>query len=527
MKNIFFSFATLLLCIGIPVSPAFAAVADNTIDAVVALHTAAKSGTGFFISKDGYILTNEHVIRGSSVVDVCRQADAKSDAVCGLSATVVAENTEIDVALLKVDPDPKFPYPFLMLGTSGSIALDDSIRLLGFPDSGGGSLTVTSGKVSGWLKNGSLIKVDASLSSGSSGGAMINTKEEAIGISQAVITGDFSTSGVVIPIDIVKSWLFTSGFPSVTSFGTNIEALETNRKSLEELLASYQDQSRKQKVAYETIVIEHDKMRSDQKKDYEAVIKSYEVQSRNQKNEIDSYLADVQARYSQATYLAEKRRLDLEWERFLDRIAASKAKTEATYKSNLDIIDQKQAAALEAAGVIDLTPRIAEAHEALEKIKREISKLRLATAQKKVKELGKSSDGTSTANSSAPPENTPSTSGALPTESDVVPYENFGSPQAKLVTANWLLKSIKFTKNNQNFVLFFWKPVNAETIRTAQKAEAVITTSENGSAVTPLIVRKKFFLIKYDQGEAYTVEIRLLNNNNVLLDTLKFETVAR
>ncbi len=503
-------------------SLALAAIDETTREAVVQIRTAEKSGSGFFISKNGYLLTNDHVVSGASTVKICRQPDIKRNIICDRLATVITQDADIDIALLKInDVSATESFSYLPLATSVSLGLDDDVRLLGFPDSGGDSLTVTSGKVSGWLDNGSRIKVDASISSGSSGGVMIDANEQAIGVNVAVITGNFASSGVVIPIDLVKTWLFGSGYGNLASLGQTAEDLEHSKTALEELLQEYQRLAREQKGDYEDVIDKYQKQREEQEEQMEGVRESVEDKKRDYRSQIDSYLIDVQEQYSEATYDSEVVRLEKVWEDYLERTEGSLADVTKTYEANLNIIDRNEAAALEKAGIIDYTPRIAEAHAALENVKRELSKLRIASARKKAN--AKAQEDTDS------PEVSPSDSEmqedlSLPFETATVAYNNFGSPKSTTLDENWSVKSIAFNKNNRDFAFVFYKSLLPEVLRNTFLFEATITNADSNEEIRPLIVRKRLMMLMIEPGTKIIIELRALNRDGEILDTLRFET---
>jgi serine protease Do len=157
------------------------------------------SGSGFVISADGYILTNNHVVEDASEVWVA-MADGEE-----LAATLVGADPDIDVALIKVEPES--PLPTLALGDSEQLRVGDWVVAIGNPLDY--DHTVTAGIVSakGRVINATtyddFIQTDASINPGNSGGPLLNTSGQVVGINTAV--SRFG-QGIAfsVPIDMVK-----------------------------------------------------------------------------------------------------------------------------------------------------------------------------------------------------------------------------------------------------------------------------------------------------------------------------------
>lgn len=164
-------------------------------------------GSGFIISEDGYILTNEHVISGVTEISVFLGNQEKS-----LSAKVVGSDAELDLAVLKVNAGSKLPY--LKLGNDNNIRVGEWVIAIGNPY--GLDHTVTTGVISAkgrpvqvenrQYKN--LLQTDASINPGNSGGPLLNLAGEVIGINTAVNAGAQGI-GFAIPANTVKSVLST------------------------------------------------------------------------------------------------------------------------------------------------------------------------------------------------------------------------------------------------------------------------------------------------------------------------------
>ena len=167
----------------------------------------AASGSGFFITKDGYILTNYHVIEGASTVKVTAYDGTTYD------AAVIGGDEDYDIAVIKVDADGLTPA---IVGDSDKLAVGDNVLAVGNPlgELGG---TVTSGIVSALnrsvsiqgsssVNTMSLIQMDASVSPGNSGGGLFNMNGELVGIVNAKSSdSDAEGLGFAIPVnDAVK-----------------------------------------------------------------------------------------------------------------------------------------------------------------------------------------------------------------------------------------------------------------------------------------------------------------------------------
>jgi serine protease Do len=178
---------------------------DSLKDLFEKLHDGPRKGigSGFVIHRDGWILTNAHVIEGADRVEVDLGGGAK------LPARVVGTDGESDVALLKVNAP--HPLPFVPLGDSDRIAVAEWVMVIGSPF--GLDHSVTVGVVShtgrsdispvGRPGTYDFIQTDASINPGNSGGPVLDLRGEVIGIATAVnATGQ--GIGFAIPINMAK-----------------------------------------------------------------------------------------------------------------------------------------------------------------------------------------------------------------------------------------------------------------------------------------------------------------------------------
>jgi len=170
---------------------------------------AQSSGSGVIVTKDGYIVTNNHVIDNSSKVEVILNNKKTYD------ATVVGTDPSTDLALLKINAKN---LPAIVFGNSDKVKVGEWVLAVGNPFNL--ESTVTAGIVSAkgrslnMLQRGagnlsaieSFIQTDAAVNPGNSGGALINTKGELIGINTAIATrtGSFAGYSFAVPTSIVR-----------------------------------------------------------------------------------------------------------------------------------------------------------------------------------------------------------------------------------------------------------------------------------------------------------------------------------
>lgn len=162
-------------------------------------------GSGVIIDKDGYIVTNEHVISRASKITVMLADQTE------LVATLIRSDPVNDLALLKVDTAE--PLPFIKLGTSKDLMIGETVIALGNPFGLGHS--VTTGVLSALhrtlnvgndklnIEYKDLIQTDALINPGNSGGPLVNVDGELIGINTAILT-KAQGIGFAIPVDKVR-----------------------------------------------------------------------------------------------------------------------------------------------------------------------------------------------------------------------------------------------------------------------------------------------------------------------------------
>ncbi len=161
-------------------------------------------GTGFIISADGYVLTNDHVVGEASQITVSL-ADGRE-----YQGKVVGTDPRTDIALVKIDE--KKPFPHVRLGDSDKVEIGEWVVAIGNPF--GLDHTVTAGIVSAKGRRNvrpsgrrglyDFIQTDASINPGNSGGPLININGEVIGINSAV-NAQGQGIGFAIPINMAKT----------------------------------------------------------------------------------------------------------------------------------------------------------------------------------------------------------------------------------------------------------------------------------------------------------------------------------
>jgi serine protease Do len=165
-------------------------------------------GSGFIVSADGYVVTNNHVITAEGQGEVESISVTLADG-NEYPAKLVGKDAQSDLAVLKITAGK--PLPFVAFGNSGAARVGDWVIAIGNPFGLGG--TVTAGIVSAVLRNtgsGSAydryIQTDAAINQGNSGGPMFDMKGQVIGINRAILspTGGSVGIGLAIPSDIAS-----------------------------------------------------------------------------------------------------------------------------------------------------------------------------------------------------------------------------------------------------------------------------------------------------------------------------------
>jgi serine protease Do len=159
-------------------------------------------GSGFIISDDGYILTNDHVVDGADEVRV-RLSDGRT-----FTATIKGLDPKLDLALLKIEAGNHLPVA--KLGDSGALKVGEWVLAIGNPFGLEQTVTIgivsAKGRVIGAGPYDDFIQTDASINPGNSGGPLFNTAGEVVGINTAIVSGGQGI-GFAIPANAAKSIL--------------------------------------------------------------------------------------------------------------------------------------------------------------------------------------------------------------------------------------------------------------------------------------------------------------------------------
>jgi Do/DeqQ family serine protease len=186
-------------------------------------------GSGVIISKDGYIITNNHVIENASTIEITTNNNKT------YKASLLGSDEVADIAVLKIDSNETFPY--IRFADSDQTKIGEWVLAVGNPFNL--TSTVTAGIISAKSrdlndydsKNQSFIQTDAAVNSGNSGGALVNTTGDLIGINTAITsgTGGFVGYSFAVPSnvarkifeDIIEFGNVQKGLLGVTGFGLN------------------------------------------------------------------------------------------------------------------------------------------------------------------------------------------------------------------------------------------------------------------------------------------------------------------
>ncbi len=159
-------------------------------------------GSGFIVSPDGYILTNNHVVEKADEVTVTLLDNEE------FKAKVVGTDPKIDIALIKIDAKKKLTY--VVLGDSDQLDVGEWVVAIGNPFGLGHTVTAgivsAKGRIIGSGPYDDFIQTDASINPGNSGGPLFNLKGEVVGINTAIVQGGQGI-GFATPIQLAKSVL--------------------------------------------------------------------------------------------------------------------------------------------------------------------------------------------------------------------------------------------------------------------------------------------------------------------------------
>jgi serine protease Do len=185
-------------------------------------------GSGFIVDASGIVVTNNHVVRETSAVDVTLQDGRK------FSSTDIRRDPKTDIAIIKLES--KEQLPFVEFGDSDAMEVGDQVLAVGAPF--GLKSSVTSGIVSGKSRNNlnlnlyeDFLQIDAAVNPGNSGGPLISMEGKVVGLTAAIKTrtGGFQGVGLAVSSKIARTivdQLSKNGFVKRPSIGVSVVELD-------------------------------------------------------------------------------------------------------------------------------------------------------------------------------------------------------------------------------------------------------------------------------------------------------------
>ena len=195
------------------------ALYQQVLPGVVAVQTGSSLGSGFIFDSEGHVVTNQHVVEGSSEVEVDFSSGFKTH------GTVIGTDTDADVAVIKVEVPADQIHP-LAMGDSNTLNVGEQVVAIGNPFGLSGTMTlgIVSGlgrtqfahadpEGGGFFSTADIIQTDAAINPGNSGGPLFNLQGEVVGINQSIRTETFNNAtgnavnsgvGFSISINLVK-----------------------------------------------------------------------------------------------------------------------------------------------------------------------------------------------------------------------------------------------------------------------------------------------------------------------------------
>ncbi|WP_394758742.1 Do family serine endopeptidase [Flavobacterium sp.] len=164
--------------------------------------TQVGTGSGVIISADGYIVTNNHVVKDATELEITLNSNKT------YKAKLVGTDSKMDIALLKIDADEKLPYA--TFGDSDNLKVGEWVLAVGNPYNLTSTVTagIVSAKARDLSNNGiqSFIQTDAAVNPGNSGGALVNTRGELIGINTMISsqTGSYVGYSFAVPSNLTR-----------------------------------------------------------------------------------------------------------------------------------------------------------------------------------------------------------------------------------------------------------------------------------------------------------------------------------
>ena len=212
------------------VAPAAVVVSTKSVTQGYFMHTQEVEGigSGFIINEEGYILTNYHVIQGAQEISVTLSNDVTT------TAQIVNYDENQDVAMIKITDESVEIPATVELGDSDSLQPGEEVIAIGTPLSTELSSTVTKGIISATSRSVAvesgvtmnLIQTDAAINAGNSGGPLVNTKGEVVGINSSKISGEAVEGiGFSIPINDIKDKIESLSKP-ILNLGISVRTID-------------------------------------------------------------------------------------------------------------------------------------------------------------------------------------------------------------------------------------------------------------------------------------------------------------
>ena len=212
------------------VAPAVVMVSTKTVQSVNGWFQQETEGmgSGFIINEEGYILTNYHVIQGAQEISVTLSNDVTT------TAQIVNYDENQDVAMIKITDESVEIPATVELGDSDSLQPGEEVIAIGTPLSTELSSTVTKGIISATSRSVAvesgvtmnLIQTDAAINAGNSGGPLVNTKGEVVGINSSKISGEAVEGiGFSIPINDIKDKIESLSKP-ILNLGISVRTID-------------------------------------------------------------------------------------------------------------------------------------------------------------------------------------------------------------------------------------------------------------------------------------------------------------
>ena len=212
------------------VAPAAVVVSTKSVTQGYFMHTQEVEGigSGFIINEEGYILTNYHVVKGAQEISVTLSNDVTT------TAQIVNYDENQDVAMIKITDESVEIPATVELGDSDALQPGEEVIAIGTPLSTELSSTVTKGIISATSRSVAvesgvtmnLIQTDAAINAGNSGGPLVNTKGEVVGINSSKISGEAVEGiGFSIPINDIKDKIESLSKP-ILNLGISVRTID-------------------------------------------------------------------------------------------------------------------------------------------------------------------------------------------------------------------------------------------------------------------------------------------------------------